>query len=153
MATIGRASAIAQIGKIQLGGFLAWLLWLLVHIFFLITFRNRIAVLLNWTYSYFTYHRGARLITGHRLKPGAAPPAAKSSSQSGGSSARSAATGSRSTSINGLGGGPSLRRTQELTAPGAAERTQRHPTLAGDGFARRPAGERVSPISSGPATR
>ena len=74
MATIGRASAIAQVGKLQIGGFLAWLMWLLVHIFFLITFRNRIAVLLNWTYSYFTYRRGARLITGHRLRPGAALP-------------------------------------------------------------------------------
>lgn len=66
MATIGRAAAIASIGRFQIGGFLAWLLWLLVHIFFLITFRNRIAVLLNWAYQYFTYKRGARLITGKR---------------------------------------------------------------------------------------
>lgn len=71
MATIGRAAAIAHIGRIQIGGFLAWMLWLLVHIFFLITFRNRVAVLMNWAYQYFTYKRGARLITGHRLKAGA----------------------------------------------------------------------------------
>lgn len=71
MATIGRAAAIAHIGRLNIGGFLAWMLWLLVHIFFLITFRNRIAVLFNWAYQYFTYKRGARLITGHRLKAGA----------------------------------------------------------------------------------
>lgn len=71
MATIGRAAAIAHIGKLRIGGFIAWMLWLLVHIFFLITFRNRLAVLFNWAYQYFTYKRGARLITGHRLKAGA----------------------------------------------------------------------------------
>ena len=71
MATIGRAAAIAHIGRLQIGGFLAWMMWLLVHIFFLITFRNRVAVLFNWAYQYFTYKRGARLITGHRLKAGA----------------------------------------------------------------------------------
>ena len=70
MATIGRAAAIVHIGRLQLGGLLAWLLWLLVHVFFLITFRNRIAVLLNWAYQYFSYRRGARLITGHRLQAG-----------------------------------------------------------------------------------
>lgn len=73
MATIGRAAAVAQLGRLKMGGFLAWLTWLAVHIFFLITFRNRIAVLLNWAYSYFTYKRGARLITGHRLTAGPAP--------------------------------------------------------------------------------
>lgn len=70
MATIGRAAAVAQLGRLKLGGFLAWLLWLAVHIFFLITFRNRLAVMFNWAYSYFTYKRGARLITGHRLTAG-----------------------------------------------------------------------------------
>jgi NADH dehydrogenase len=72
MATIGRAAAIVHIKRLQLSGFLAWLFWLMVHIFFLITFRNRIAVLANWAYSYFTYKRGARLITGHRLSAGPA---------------------------------------------------------------------------------
>ncbi len=66
MATIGRAAAIAHIGRLQIGGFLAWLIWLAVHVFFLITFRNRFAVLFNWAYQYFSYRRGARLITGHR---------------------------------------------------------------------------------------
>jgi len=72
MATIGRAAAVAQIGRFHLSGFFAWALWLWVHIVFLITFRNRFAVLFNWAYQYFTYKRGARLITGHRLLAGPA---------------------------------------------------------------------------------
>jgi NADH dehydrogenase len=70
MATIGRSRAIAQMGKLKLTGFLAWFAWLAVHIFFLIGFRNRVAVLLSWTYSYFAYQRGARIITGRRLSAG-----------------------------------------------------------------------------------
>ncbi len=64
MATIGRASAVAQIGTMKLTGFIAWLAWLFVHIVFLIGFRNRLAVLWEWAWVYFTYDRGARLITG-----------------------------------------------------------------------------------------
>jgi len=64
LATIGRAAAIAQFGKIHISGFIAWLSWLFVHIFFLIGFRNRLIVLIQWAWSYFTYERGARLITG-----------------------------------------------------------------------------------------
>ncbi len=67
MATIGRKAAIAEIGKLHLSGFMAWMAWLVVHIFFLIGFRNRLMVLFNWAWSYFTYQRGARLITGRRL--------------------------------------------------------------------------------------
>lgn len=67
MATIGRKAAIAHVGKLKLSGFPAWLFWLGLHIFFLIGFRNRFAVLFNWAWSYFTYERGARLITGRRL--------------------------------------------------------------------------------------
>ena len=64
MATIGRKKAIVDFGKIRLSGFAAWLIWLLVHIFFLIGFRNRVFVLLQWTWSYFRYSKGARLIVG-----------------------------------------------------------------------------------------
>lgn len=64
MATVGRAAAVAEIGKIKLHGLIAWLAWLLVHIFFLIGFRNRIVVMIHWAASYFTFQRGARLITG-----------------------------------------------------------------------------------------
>jgi NADH:ubiquinone reductase (H+-translocating) len=73
MATIGRSHAVAQIGKLQLSGFLAWMAWLTVHIFYLIDFRNRIVVLLDWAWAYFAYRRGSRLITGHRLQAGSVP--------------------------------------------------------------------------------
>ncbi len=64
LATIGRAAAVAQFGKLHISGFIAWLSWLFIHIFFLIGFRNRIIVMLQWAWSYLTYERGARLITG-----------------------------------------------------------------------------------------
>ena len=64
MATIGRGHAVADFGWLRLTGRLAWLLWGLVHIAFLIGFRNRIAVLLDWLWAYVTFKRGARLITG-----------------------------------------------------------------------------------------
>lgn len=63
LATIGRSYAIAQIGKTKLRGFIAWVVWLTVHIFFLIGFRNRILVLVQWAWAYLTFQRGARLIT------------------------------------------------------------------------------------------
>ncbi|HXZ32808.1 MAG TPA: NAD(P)/FAD-dependent oxidoreductase [Terriglobales bacterium] len=69
LATIGRNAAVAQFGKLHLSGFTAWLSWLFVHIFFLIGFRNRMIVLIQWAWSYFTYERGARLITGDEGLP------------------------------------------------------------------------------------
>ena len=63
MATIGRSRAIAEARGIKMHGFIAWLAWLFIHIWYLIGFRNRLAVLLNWTWSYLSYKRGARLIT------------------------------------------------------------------------------------------
>ena len=63
MATIGRSAAVAWIGRLKISGYPAWLAWLFVHLIFLIGFRNRLAVLLQWTYSYFAYKRGARIIT------------------------------------------------------------------------------------------
>jgi len=63
LATIGRAAAVAQVGGLRFSGLAAWLLWLFVHIFFLIGFRNRVAVILQWAWSYLTFRRGARLIT------------------------------------------------------------------------------------------
>lgn len=70
MATIGRSRAVAQAGALRMSGLLAWLAWLVVHIWYLIGFRTRIVVMLNWFWSYVTYGRGARLITGARLDPG-----------------------------------------------------------------------------------
>lgn len=63
MATIGRRRAVLQFGGIRMSGFLAWLAWLVVHIYYLIGFKNRIFVIWQWMYAYFTYKRGARLIT------------------------------------------------------------------------------------------
>ena len=64
MATIGRAAAVARIGKLKLSGFVAWLIWVVVHITYLIGFRNRVLVMMQWGWAYLTYHRGIRLITG-----------------------------------------------------------------------------------------
>jgi len=82
LATIGRSAAIAQFGKIHISGFIAWLAWLFVHILFLIGFRNRLLVFIQWAWSYLTYERSARLITGGTDLPGwngarAAVPASK----------------------------------------------------------------------------
>lgn len=64
LATIGRKAAVADFGRIHLTGFSAWLVWSLVHVGFLIGFRNRLTVMVDWIWSYFSYGRGARLITG-----------------------------------------------------------------------------------------
>ena len=63
MATIGRSAAVAWIGKFKFSGLFAWLAWLFIHLIFLVGFRNRLAVLFQWTWSYFTYKRSARIIT------------------------------------------------------------------------------------------
>ena len=69
LAVIGRGQAVADIWKLRFGGFLAWMVWIFVHVFFLIGFRNRVLVLLQWAWSYITYSRGARLITGEVQVP------------------------------------------------------------------------------------
>jgi len=63
MATIGRSAAVAWIGRFKFSGLLAWLAWLFIHLIFLVGFRNRISVLFQWTWSYFSYKRSARIIT------------------------------------------------------------------------------------------
>jgi NADH:ubiquinone reductase (H+-translocating) len=73
MATIGKSRAIAQIGKLKLTGFPAWFAWLGLHLFFLIGFRNRISVLIQWMYAYLSHRRGARIIMGLDTPP-ASPP-------------------------------------------------------------------------------
>ena len=62
LATIGRAEAVAQIGLLRLSGLIAWLLWCVVHIFFLIGFRNRVRVMSEWMWYYITFKPGARVI-------------------------------------------------------------------------------------------
>ncbi|TIP88457.1 MAG: NAD(P)/FAD-dependent oxidoreductase, partial [Mesorhizobium sp.] len=66
LATIGRKAAVADLGPIQLSGFLAWLLWSFAHLWFLVGFRNRTVVFLDWAWAYATFDRSARLITERR---------------------------------------------------------------------------------------
>ena len=63
LAVVGRGRAVADIWRLHFGGFIAWLTWIFVHIFFLIGFRNRVLVMIQWAWSYFTYGVGARIIT------------------------------------------------------------------------------------------
>ena len=72
LATVGRSRAVAHFGRLQLRGMPAWLLWSIAHIWFLVGFRSRLAVTLNWLWNYATYHRSARLITGEIASAGAA---------------------------------------------------------------------------------
>jgi NADH dehydrogenase len=69
LATIGRGAAVVHIGPIRASGYFAWLLWLFIHIFFLIGFRNRLIVMVQWAWSYITFDRGARLITEPLTQP------------------------------------------------------------------------------------
>lgn len=68
MATVGRASGIAQAGALKLSGFIGWCAWLFIHILYLIGFRNRVLVMIQWAWAWFTFSRGARLITGTRQR-------------------------------------------------------------------------------------
>jgi NADH dehydrogenase len=69
LATVGRSRAVAQFGKLKVSGLLAWVLWSVAHVYFLIGFRNRFVVALNWAWSYLTFERGSRLITGLDARP------------------------------------------------------------------------------------
>ncbi len=69
LATIGRNSAVAVLGKVKLSGYPAWLLWLIAHIWYLIGFRNRIIVMIDWAWAYWTFERSSRIVTGERRKP------------------------------------------------------------------------------------
>ena len=71
MATIGRGSAVGDIFGLKISGFVAWVFWIFLHIFWLIGFRNRLAVMSEWAWAYLTFQRRVRLITGERLWPGA----------------------------------------------------------------------------------
>jgi NADH:ubiquinone reductase (H+-translocating) len=75
LATIGRKSAVMQLGQLRLSGYFAWWLWGLAHIYFLIGFRNRLSVATSWLWSYLTFQRGTRLITGADPEPETAPAA------------------------------------------------------------------------------
>jgi len=84
LATIGRAAAVANFKRFKLTGFLAWWAWWAIHILFLIGFRSRLLVMFGWAWSYFTFQRGARLITGARTSAATAPAEDKRSRSAGG---------------------------------------------------------------------
>ncbi len=65
VATIGRKAAVAQLGAVRLWGLPAWLTWLFLHVYFLIGFRNRLVVMLDWAMAFFAFRRHARVVTGH----------------------------------------------------------------------------------------
>jgi NADH dehydrogenase len=69
LATIGRSSAVAMFGKVHIWGWLAWVAWLTAHIFFLIGFRNRLVVLIDWAWAYWTSERSARIVVGPGGRP------------------------------------------------------------------------------------
>jgi NADH:ubiquinone reductase (H+-translocating) len=86
LATIGRAKAVGQVGRLRFAGYFAWLVWWLIHIAYLIGFRNRLVVMIGWAWNYLSFSRGARLITGRGWDPaasgdpasgGSPPPAAR----------------------------------------------------------------------------
>jgi NADH dehydrogenase len=79
LATIGRAAAVADLGAVKLSGFAAWLIWLFIHLISLIEFQNRLLVLVQWAWNYFTRNRSARLVTGRGALPVLGPPPAHKS--------------------------------------------------------------------------
>jgi NADH dehydrogenase len=74
LATVGRAAAVADFGRIHISGIAAWLVWLFVHVLYLVEFENRLLVVIQWAYDYFTHNRGARLITGGQSGDGGSVP-------------------------------------------------------------------------------
>jgi NADH dehydrogenase len=71
LATIGRNSAVVDLGRLRFSGYFAWLFWLFAHVYFLIGFRNRFVVLVDWAWAYWTHDRNARVVTTQRGQPGA----------------------------------------------------------------------------------
>jgi NADH dehydrogenase len=69
LATIGRAAAVADFGRLRLHGFAAWIMWLFIHLLYIVEFENRLLILIQWAWNYFTRNRGARLITGQDILP------------------------------------------------------------------------------------
>jgi NADH dehydrogenase len=78
MATIGRAAAVCQIGRLRIAGLLGWVMWLFVHLMYIVQHENRLLVLFQWAFNYFTRNRAARLITDEAWQPATSPPAATS---------------------------------------------------------------------------
>jgi NADH dehydrogenase len=75
LATVGRLRAVAELPGLKVSGVLAWVLWLVIHLWYLIGFQNRVLVFLRWVWSFLTHGRGGRLIAGQDLRPGSRQPA------------------------------------------------------------------------------
>jgi NADH:ubiquinone reductase (H+-translocating) len=75
LATIGRARAVADVGGLRLSGFVAWVTWVAVHLWYLVGFQNRVIVFIRWMFSFATHGRGARLVTGKVVENGQGPAA------------------------------------------------------------------------------
>jgi NADH dehydrogenase len=73
LATIGRARAVADVRGLRLSGFIAWVTWVVVHLWYLVGFQNRVIVFIRWIFSFVTHGRGARLITGKSMENGEQP--------------------------------------------------------------------------------
>ncbi|MDQ3871882.1 MAG: NAD(P)/FAD-dependent oxidoreductase [Chloroflexota bacterium] len=140
LATIGRGAGVADLGRLHFGGFLAWLAWLFVHLFYLVEFENRIVVLTRWTWTFFTRQRASRLITGHVLQPPIRRPVAAAAGRGRRASYEAAGSGHPLAAADSAGdaatAGPGPRSDGAPVTPGPA----------GDG-----AGELEEPIAS--ATR
>ena len=70
LATIGRSKAVGVVGRVEFAGGLAWVVWLVVHIYYLVGFKNRLLVVIQWAWSYLRFRRGARLIVDREWRPG-----------------------------------------------------------------------------------
>jgi len=117
MATIGRRRAVAMVDRMHLSGLVAWLAWLLVHIWYLIGFRNRLVVMITWAWSYFTYRRGARLIVG---RTAADQPRAAADSRACAASAIAAPAAASGATASGATPNP---MASSATTPGATPST------------------------------
>jgi NADH dehydrogenase len=80
MATIGRHRAVAVVGSWRLSGYLAWLMWLTIHLMYIVEFQNRLLVLIQWAWNYLTWNRSARLITNSRRATASLSPTRANSS-------------------------------------------------------------------------
>ncbi len=69
MATIGRAAAVADLGRFRFDGWIGWMMWLFIHLLYIVQFQSRVLVLIQWGWNYFTRNRAARLITGEHILP------------------------------------------------------------------------------------
>jgi NADH dehydrogenase len=74
LATIGRKKAVCDLGRVRFAGFPAWIVWIVVHIYYLVGFKNRLFVVMLWAWSYLSFRRGARLIVDHGWRPPSRPP-------------------------------------------------------------------------------